>query len=285
MAKRSAGAYTLLGVFGLVGTSFLWTTLHDPRTGQAAAQIAAAIPSVQQDGDGDVPNNSSADTGTAPTASPTSSDQVGIPDSNDLNTFVSYVPYAQAPDPAPLTVPVEAPNDVTVPQAAIYSPPPARVEPPAAQRQSLPIATPETAQANVSLTAHELDMYNSHNTLRAQSGLGGLQLDATLEYVARQRALDMANNNYFSHYPPYLQQTRAVVFTMLQNLGYRSNISGENIARNNYADSQSVVTAMNAFMASPGHAKNILDGRYKYVGIGVAYAGNGMKYYAVVFAG
>ena len=284
MAKRSACAYTLLGVFGLVGSSFLWTTLHDPRTGQAAAQVVAAVPSVQQDG-GNIPNSDGADTGPASAASPTSSDPLGILDNNDPNASVPDDPQVQGPDQATLTVPSVAANDVTVPQDGIYASPPARVEPPSAQRQSLPIATTETAQANVSLTAHELDMYNSHNTLRAQGGLGGLQLDATLEYVARQRALDMATNNYFSHYPPYLQQTRAVVFTMLQNLGYRSNISGENIARNNYADSQSVATAMNAFMASPGHAKNILDGRYKYVGIGVAYAANGMKYYAVVFAG
>jgi uncharacterized protein YkwD len=42
---------------------------------------------------------------------------------------------------------------------------------------------------------------------------------------------------------------------------------------------------MDGFMNSPGHRANILEGQFTKVGIGVATAGNGMIYYAVVFGG
>jgi uncharacterized protein YkwD len=127
-------------------------------------------------------------------------------------------------------------------------------------------------------------LYVSHNSYRQQAGLVALQVDGTLTAVARQRAADMAANNYFSHYAPGAPN-KAAVFTLLAAYGYRSSVSGENIARNNYSDAQSADVAMSAFMNSPGHRDNIMDGRYRYVGIGSALGANGMKYYAVVFAG
>ena len=42
---------------------------------------------------------------------------------------------------------------------------------------------------------------------------------------------------------------------------------------------------MDGFMNSQAHRDKILDGRYRFVGIGMAIGANGMKYYALVFAG
>ena len=172
-----------------------------------------------------------------------------------------------APAPAQAPRPVPAAPAAPVQRPAVAQPP---VQPP-------------VAAANVSLYAFEMDMYNSHNSFRAQGGLAGLQLDPTLVMVARQRAADMAQNGYFSHYAPS-NPSQAQVYAFLAAAGYRYNKAGENIARNNYADSQSVGVAMNAFMASPGHYANIMSSNYRSIGVGFASAPNGMKYYAVVFA-
>jgi uncharacterized protein YkwD len=124
-------------------------------------------------------------------------------------------------------------------------------------------------------------MYASHNQIRAANGAGSLALDGTLVAVARQRAEDMAANNYFAHTSP----SGETAFSIMDGAGYVYAIAGENIARNNYPASQSVQVAMDGFMNSPGHRANILEGQFTRVGIGVAVDGSGMIYYAVVFAG
>ncbi len=124
-------------------------------------------------------------------------------------------------------------------------------------------------------------MFALHNQQRAANGVGALQIDPTLVAVARQRAQDMATNNYFAHVSPSGQ----TAFDIIDAYGYVYALAGENIARNNYPVSQSVTVAMDGFMNSPGHRANILEGQFTKVGIGVATDGNGMYYFAVVFAG
>ncbi len=124
-------------------------------------------------------------------------------------------------------------------------------------------------------------MFEQHNQQRAAAGVAALQLDPTLESVARQRAEDMASKGYFSHTSP----SGVTAFTLLDGAGYKYAIAGENIARNNYPDAQTVDTAMTGFMNSPGHRENILEPRFTRVGIAVAVDASGMKYFAVVFAG
>jgi uncharacterized protein YkwD len=134
--------------------------------------------------------------------------------------------------------------------------------------------------ASVALHALEQEMFAGHNTQRANNGLAGLALDARLVQVARQRAQDMATKNYFSHTSP----SGETAFTILDQIGYAYQLAGENIARNNYPDTQSVQVAMTGFMNSPAHRDNILEPVYKRVGIGVAFGADGMKYFAVVFS-
>jgi uncharacterized protein YkwD len=124
-------------------------------------------------------------------------------------------------------------------------------------------------------------MFSAHNQHRAASGLAPLQIDGALVAIARQRAQDMAANNYFSHTSP----TGQTAFSIMDASGYVYAAAGENIARNNYPSSQTVDVAMNGFMNSAGHRANILQSLFTRVGIGVATDGNGMVYYAVVFAG
>ena len=127
----------------------------------------------------------------------------------------------------------------------------------------------------------EAAMFSQHNQQRAAAGLGALSVDASLTNIARRRAQDMAAKNYFAHTSP----TGETAFTLMNGAGYVYALAGENIARNNYPDAESVSVSMSGFMNSPGHRANILDGRYTKVGIGMAVDANGMKYFAVVFAG
>jgi uncharacterized protein YkwD len=123
-------------------------------------------------------------------------------------------------------------------------------------------------------------MFAAHNVERANSGLGPLQLDATLTQLARTRAQDMASKNYFAHTSP----TGQSAFTLLNASGYVYTLAGENLARNNYPDGQSVGVAMSGFMASPAHRENVLEPTFSRVGIGMAVGADGMKYFAVIFA-
>ncbi len=177
---------------------------------------------------------------------------------------------AAAAAPAP-TQGIPAPAATATPR------PPNPVPPPPAT--STPVPPPPPA-APVSLGSLEQQMFSAHNVERASNGLAALQVDGTLTQLARQRAQDMANKNYFAHTSP----TGQTAFSLLNASGYVYTLAGENLARNNYADSQSVSVAMNGFMASPTHRINVLEPKFSRVGIGMAVGADGMKYFAVIFA-
>lgn len=140
--------------------------------------------------------------------------------------------------------------------------------------QPLPPAAP------ISLGGLAGQMLNAHNAARAAAGIAPLAIDSSLTSVAQARANDMAARNYFSHTSP----SGETAFSLMATFGIGHGLAAENIARNNYPDTESAGVAMNSFMNSPGHRFNILDPSLRRVGIAIAYAGT-MKYYAVVFAG
>jgi uncharacterized protein YkwD len=132
----------------------------------------------------------------------------------------------------------------------------------------------------VDLSPLEQKLYVLQNAYRNAQSLGSLQLDPRLVAIARMRAQDMVARNYFAHTAP----TGETAFGLLSQAGYIYTIAGENIARNNYPDAETAAIAMDGFLNSPSHKENVMDGRFKNVGIGVATAPDGMKYFAVVFA-
>lgn len=123
-------------------------------------------------------------------------------------------------------------------------------------------------------------MLNAHNAERAAAGLAPLQADGTLAGLARTRAQDMASKGYFAHTSPSGQ----TAFSLLNASGYPYKLAGENLARNNYPDGQSVTVAMSGFMASPSHRVNVLEPSFRNVGIALVVASDGMKYFVVIFA-
>lgn len=104
-----------------------------------------------------------------------------------------------------------------------------------------------------------LDWTNSH---RALNGLPPLFSNAQLNSIANMKAEDMIEKQYFAHISPGGLGAADVA----REIGYEYISIGENLALGNYADDETLVQA---WMDSPGHRKNILDARYKEIGIAV----------------
>lgn len=130
--------------------------------------------------------------------------------------------------------------------------------------------------SNTNLSADELETFNLVNQQRINNGLSALKIDNEVQRVARIKAQDMVNNNYFSHTSP----TYGSPFDMLKNFGISYKTAGENIAGN--SNNSSAVTA---WMNSPGHKANILNGNFNYTGLGVVSGSKYGKIYVQMFIG
>ena len=86
--------------------------------------------------------------------------------------------------------------------------------------------TNQTTTSN--LSADEQEVFNLINNQRTQNGLSALKIDSEVQKVARIKAQDMVNNNYFSHTSP----TYGSPFDMLKSYKVSYNTAGENIAGN-----------------------------------------------------
>jgi uncharacterized protein YkwD len=85
---------------------------------------------------------------------------------------------------------------------------------------------------------------------------------ATLDAAAKLKAEDMAKNEYFAHYSP----TNVSPWHWFDEAGYVYAYAGENLAIH-FTDSTEVV---DAWMNSPAHRANIVNGLYTEIGVGTA---------------
>lgn len=113
------------------------------------------------------------------------------------------------------------------------------------------------------------------NQERVNNGLNPLIYNETLTQIATYRSMEGANNNYFSHTRPNGEDYSSLYYE------YNTDFCafGENLARYQ----TSAAHAMSAWMASPGHRRNILYD-YDYIGVGVAQDSEGRYYYTQEFA-
>lgn len=126
------------------------------------------------------------------------------------------------------------------------------------------------------LSSDEKEVFELINKQRVNNGLSVLKMDAEVLNVARIKAKDMVNNNYFSHDSP----TYGSPFDMLKSFKVAYKTAGENIAGNS-----SNTGAVNAWMNSPGHKANILSNSFNYTGIGVVKSPKYGKIYVQIFIG
>jgi uncharacterized protein YkwD len=116
------------------------------------------------------------------------------------------------------------------------------------------------------------------NAERAKRGLGRLTPSKQLSRAARSQSSEMATESYFGHTSP----SGLTCFKRMARFGVRidGNHAGENLALDN-----DVAHAEAAMLASPGQRENMLDPRYKEVGIAVVQDQDGTRYYSEEFLG
>ena len=124
-------------------------------------------------------------------------------------------------------------------------------------------------------------LFNAINSARADNGMSALGLNSCVVFVANLRSEDMAAKGYFAHESPHGD----TAFSLMNEYGVGYGWAGENLARNNYPDSESVAVAIRDLMASPGHRANILHAEFTQLGVGFAADGADMKYFTMVFIG
>ena len=137
-------------------------------------------------------------------------------------------------------------------------------------------STPSQTENINGLTADEQEIFNLVNAQRTAAGLVALSIDTEVQKVARDKAQDMVDNNYFSHTSPIYGSP----FDMMKSYGIKYKAAGENIAGNS-----SNSGAVNAWMNSEGHKANILSNNYNYTGIGVVSSPKYGKIYVQMFIG
>ncbi len=112
-----------------------------------------------------------------------------------------------------------------------------------------------SSQINIS------EVVNITNQKRIDSGLSPLSLNQTLSDAAYTKGKDMINRDYWAHVAPDGTQP----WKFFKDFGYSYRYAGENLAR----DFSSASSAVDAWMNSPSHKENILNPKYKEIGIGV----------------
>lgn len=133
-----------------------------------------------------------------------------------------------------------------------------------------------TSQNTSSLNTDEKEVFDLINVQRTKNGLSALKVDSEVQNVARIKAQDMVDSNYFSHNSPIYGSP----FEMLNKFKVSYKTAGENIAGNS-----SNSAAVTAWMNSSGHKANILNSSFNYTGIGVVKSAKYGKVYVQMFIG
>ena len=99
------------------------------------------------------------------------------------------------------------------------------------------------------------------NARRAKNGLPPLSENSALDSAAEAKAANMFEESYWAHFAP----SGKTPWDFILGSGYRFSVAGENLAKN-FSSSDDVVEA---WMNSPTHKENIVNLKYKDVGIAV----------------
>jgi len=96
------------------------------------------------------------------------------------------------------------------------------------------------------------------NEYRKQNGLEDLKPISRLQDMAKLKAEDIVENEYFSH----TSENLGTPFEMLNENNVEYKVAGENLAGNISSEK-----AVEAWINSPAHRDNILDKEFEYTGI------------------
>lgn len=139
-------------------------------------------------------------------------------------------------------------------------------------RESIPITVEDKG-----LTVDEVSerrMFRLVNEERKKRGIRELSLREELVPIARNHARDMWTRKYFGHVSPEGED----VGDRLDKVGIKYTLAGENLAL-----APTLITAHNGLMNSEGHRANILEPKFKRLGIGVIDNGVYGKMFVQIF--
>jgi uncharacterized protein YkwD len=137
------------------------------------------------------------------------------------------------------------------------------------QRADAATTTVKTCSGgDITLRVEEKRTLVLHNKTRTDRGLKPLCVDPKLTRAARSHSREMIEKDYFSHY----SYDGEGVGARLRRFGYDWSVYGENIAKG-YGSSGDPGPIFELWMNEPAHKANILDGRFRQVGVGT-YTGN-----------
>src|ERR1035437_1141035 len=135
------------------------------------------------------------------------------------------------------------------------------------------------ASVIVNIASVERIAFDMLNQKRAENGLRPLAWSNDLANIARFHSQDMADNKYFSH--SSLDGKHVSDRADGAHVGRWRSI-GENIAfERGYADP--IEKAIQLWLESPGHRRNLMDDNWRESAVGVAVAKDGGYYFTQVF--
>jgi uncharacterized protein YkwD len=165
-----------------------------------------------------------------------------------VNKPSSSVYYGNAPSPAP-------------------SPNPAPEPSPAPSPSPVPEPSPGPApQPPAGLTASEARLFELINSARTSEGVPPVEIDMRIVEVARLKAKDMIEKNYFGHTSP----TYGTPGQMLRTFGISFRSAGENLAKAGDVYKAHLLL----FNSTAGHREIMLDPDYTKVGVAVEPSGS-----------
>ena len=126
-----------------------------------------------------------------------------------------------------------------------------------------PPPAPPVTPPGSTLNAAEQALADSINNVRAANGLPALQIDAGLENAARDHTQNMVDTNGFTH--DFIKNGVDYPFAQWIGWYYNGPCSGENIAW--ASPSFSADTAVQMWLASPGHRANLLSPSFTKMGV------------------
>ncbi|WP_027338635.1 CAP domain-containing protein [Halonatronum saccharophilum] len=167
---------------------------------------------------------------------------------------------------------------VFIPRTPTRRTPQRDAQPEEREEQRRPEPQPEEermVEVTEDINTMEAQVVELVNIEREKYGLEPYKHNGQVSNVARTKAEDMRDNNYFAHTSP----TYGSPFEMLQEFNVQFTAAGENIAQGQ----PTAQAVMDAWMDSPGHRENILSEEFTYIGVGLAKDGQGNTYWVQMF--
>ncbi|MCM3789588.1 CAP domain-containing protein [Domibacillus indicus] len=121
----------------------------------------------------------------------------------------------------------------------------------------------------------EYQLFDVTNAARVVHGLPVLTWDDPVSGTAREHSQDMAQHVYFDHTNLEGQSP----FDRMEEDRIHFTTAGENLAYGQFSS----IFAHEGLMNSAGHRKNILNGDFHYLGVGVALNGENQPYFTENF--